>query len=244
MIVLIDNYDSFLHNLARYLRRLGQEVCVRRNDAGDLMHVVAKAEAVVISPGPCDPDAAGDCLQVVDRFAAAKPMLGVCLGHQVICQAFGGTIERAEQPMHGRSSQVDLDASRLFCNIPTPQSFARYHSLVCAQDSLPDCLRVTARSASDSEIMAVEHTDLPIFGVQFHPESVLSQSGYQLLANFLSIAKLGQAEQSDSPAELPASDLTVEANNAFFQPNSGSHYDANHGSADQPVYLPRGNAGA
>ncbi|HBE70890.1 MAG TPA: aminodeoxychorismate/anthranilate synthase component II [Planctomycetaceae bacterium] len=243
MIVLIDNYDSFLHNLARYFRRLGEEVCVRRNDADDLMHVVEKSGAVVISPGPCDPDAAGSCLQVVREFANTKPMLGVCLGHQVICQAFGGKIVRAGQPMHGRSSQVDLDSSRLFAGISTPQLFARYHSLVCAQDSLPDILRVTARSTIDDEIMAVEHTELPIFGVQFHPESVLSQSGYQLLANFLSAAKLGDSTKEAACSDLPESDLTAEANREFFERKSCSHYDANRRPPDPAVFLPRGNAG-
>lgn len=201
VIVLIDNYDSFLHNLARYFVRLGQDVRVLRNDSPEIDAAMGgNCQGIVLSPGPCGPGSAGRCLEIVSRWSGKLPILGVCLGHQVIYEAFGGTVARAAAPVHGRSTSIRLGESRLFESIPAVESFARYHSLVGLESSLPSCLRVTARSLDSEEIMAVEHVQDPTFGVQFHPESVLSSSGYQMLSNFLQLAGL------DVPSKLPAND--------------------------------------
>lgn len=230
MIVLIDNFDSFLYNLARYLRRLGQNVVVRRNDEPGLVDLLAEeAAAVVISPGPCDPTAAGQCLQLVRQFADRLPMLGVCLGHQVIFEAFGGSICRAKQPVHGRSSEITLGESRLFERLESPLHFARYHSLVGDKTTLPDCLRVTATSQDDGEIMAVQHREYPIFGVQFHPESVLSDAGYQILVNFLQAAGL------DVPDILPLNDFRGDETQQRAS-ETALHYQR---SASDAVVLPK-----
>lgn len=220
MILLIDNYDSFTFNLQRYLIRLGEQVCVIRNDdlrlaealAGDTrvltqpwIELPGSPQALVVSPGPKRPSDAGFCLELVRRMSGVLPILGICLGHQIICEALGGAIVRARQPIHGRATPIQLGDSPLFdglCSRPGQKTveFARYHSLVAEQASLPNCLRVTARS-DDGQIMAVEHRQHATYGIQFHPESILSLQGYRLLQNFLSLAGRGVRQ----PA--PASDL-------------------------------------
>jgi len=194
MILLIDNYDSFVHNLARYFERLGQETKVVRNDAIDIAGVRQLApQAIVLSPGPCTPAEAGCSTAIVSEFFDKLPILGICLGHQVIAEALGGRIVQANEPMHGRTSQVDHQQTPLFSKIPTPLTVCRYHSLVVQQGSLPTDLQVSATSA-DGTIMAIEHSVYPVFGVQFHPEAILTEHGYQLLANFLSLAGLTTTE--------------------------------------------------
>ncbi len=202
MILLIDNYDSFVYNLKRYLVRLGQQVVVVRNDQLDLDDPeIAAYEAIVISPGPRSPDDAGVCLELVRRFFERVPMLGVCLGHQTIWQALGGLIVRAKTPVHGRGSLVHFKSSALFTGIESPFMAGRYHSLVADPSMLPSGLKVTAWS-EDHEIMAFEHERWPLFGVQFHPESILTVAGYQMLHNFLKAARVANLKDV-----LPASDL-------------------------------------
>ncbi len=185
MIVCIDNYDSFVHNLARYLRRLGQSVVVVRNDATSADEIRAmKASAIVLSPGPCWPRDAGCSLDLVKLLENEVPMLGVCLGHQVIAEALGGRVIRAAEPMHGRASDIVHDGRDLFAGLPNPLRAGRYHSLVVEEESLPASLEIAARAAGGT-IMAIRHRRQPLFGVQFHPESVLTSRGYRLLANFL-----------------------------------------------------------
>jgi len=184
-VLLIDNYDSFVHNLARYLRELGRSVDVCRNDAIALDAIAAaRPSHVVISPGPCRPEQAGISLEVVRRFAGEIPLLGVCLGHQCIAQAFGGQVLRAERVMHGKTSAVTHDESGIFNGVPSPFRATRYHSLVAEPGSLPADLEVTARS-DDGVIMAIRHRKLAVAGVQFHPEAVLTEHGHRLLRNFL-----------------------------------------------------------
>ena len=186
MILLIDNYDSFVHNLARYVRELGEEAVVRRNDAISLDQVAALAPThIIISPGPCTPAEAGISTGLVRRFGAATPIFGVCLGHQCIGAAYGADIVRAGRPMHGKTSLVAHDGSSVFAGLPSPLRVARYHSLVIAPGSLPSSLRVLASAEDDGEIMAVEHRTQPVVGVQFHPESAASEYGYALLDRFL-----------------------------------------------------------
>jgi anthranilate synthase component 2 len=186
MLLLIDNYDSFTYNLAQYLGELGAEVRVERNDAITVDEIAAlKPARIVISPGPCTPNEAGISLEVIRRLAGAVPILGVCLGHQAIGQAFGGKVVRAAKVMHGKTSKIFHDEAGLFRGLPNPIEATRYHSLVVEPSSLPPSLRVTAKTW-DEEIMGLEHRELPVFGVQFHPESILTVSGKQLLANFLS----------------------------------------------------------
>jgi anthranilate synthase/aminodeoxychorismate synthase-like glutamine amidotransferase len=188
MILLIDNYDSFVHNLARYLRRLGQETVVVRNDTVTTDEVRRLApQAIVLSPGPCTPSEAGNSIGIVRELYRHLPILGVCLGHQTIAAAFGANIIRATEPMHGRTSPVIHDNSRLFAGIPSPLTVCRYHSLIVEAASLPPELAITAH-ADAGTIMALEHTDYPVFGVQFHPEATLTQHGFRLLANFLKSA--------------------------------------------------------
>ena len=184
MILLIDNYDSFVHNLARYVGELGYARRIVRNDAIRVEEIRAMApRAVILSPGPCGPDQAGVCLELVRRLGADIPMLGVCLGHQVIAQAFGGRVRRARHPRHGKASQIHHDGTGLFAGLPNPFTAGLYHSL--AVDVTPDTpLRVTAR-AEDDEIMALSHVAWPVYGVQFHPESILTECGHALLGNFL-----------------------------------------------------------
>lgn len=188
MILLIDNYDSFVHNLARYFRRLGQETQVVRNDAIDVHNVrQLRPDAIVLSPGPCTPQEAGCSVALVRELAGAVPLLGVCLGHQALAAAWGGRIVRAPEPMHGRTSPVLHEGRGLFRGLPSPLTAGRYHSLVAEVATLPACLAVSARTA-DGIIMALEHREFPVFGLQFHPESVLTSHGYRLLANFLELA--------------------------------------------------------
>lgn len=185
MILLIDNYDSFVHNLARYLRRLGCETIVVRNDAIDVAGVrQMNPSAIVLSPGPCAPAQAGCCLEVIRQLHSQFPMLGVCLGHQAIAQAFGGQIIRAAEPVHGRASLMRHDGSGVFAGLDAAFMVGRYHSLVACPQSLPACLRVNA-TLQDGTIMAVEHVEYPVVGWQFHPESVLTEHGYELLQSFL-----------------------------------------------------------
>jgi anthranilate synthase/aminodeoxychorismate synthase-like glutamine amidotransferase len=186
MILIIDNYDSFVYNLARYIRELGGEAVVRRNDALTLDDVADLAPShIIISPGPCTPLEAGISTDVVGRFGPTIPILGVCLGHQCIGAAYGADIVRAGRPMHGRTSLVAHDGSSIFEGLPSPLRVARYHSLVIARRSVPTGLRITASAADDGEIMAVEHRTHPVVGVQFHPESAASECGYAMLARFL-----------------------------------------------------------
>jgi anthranilate synthase/aminodeoxychorismate synthase-like glutamine amidotransferase len=185
MILLIDNYDSFVYNLARYVRELGEEPVVRRHDALTAEDVLGLAPShVIISPGPCSPAEAGISTDVVRRVGPHIPILGVCLGHQCIGAAYGAEIVRAGRPMHGKTSSIFHQGSGLFSGLPSPFLATRYHSLVIAPASVPPELEVTATS-EDGEIMAVRHTRHPVYGVQFHPESVLTEHGYRLLDHFL-----------------------------------------------------------
>ncbi len=188
MIALIDNYDSFTFNLVQYLRELGEQVTVLRNDAMSVDDLAAtEPDALVVSPGPCDPDKAGISMAAIARLAPRVPTLGVCLGHQCIGQVFGGRIVRAPAVVHGKVSRIRHDGREIFEGLPSPLEVVRYHSLTIDPASLPACLEVTA-SAPDGTIMAVRHRELPLWGVQFHPESILTQGGKELLRNFLTLA--------------------------------------------------------
>jgi anthranilate synthase component 2 len=189
MLLVIDNYDSFTYNLVQYLGELGAECRVVRNDAITVDQIAAALPArIVISPGPCTPNEAGVSLELIRRLAGRVPILGVCLGHQAIGQAFGGRVVRASRVMHGKTSRIRHDGSALFRGLPSPFVATRYHSLIVEADSLPACLQVTARTEGEpvDEIMALAHRELPVWGVQFHPESILTVEGKRLLANFLS----------------------------------------------------------
>jgi anthranilate synthase component 2 len=189
MLLLIDNYDSFAYNLVHYLGELGAECAVYRNDALTAAQAMAlRPDAIVLSPGPCDPDKAGICLELVALAKDSVPILGVCLGHQVIGQAFGGRIVRAPVPMHGKPSEIHHDGKGLFRGLPDPFTAIRYHSLVVDPGSLPDALDVTARTG-DGIIMGLAHRTLPVYGVQFHPESIDTEHGHRLLANFLDLTR-------------------------------------------------------
>ncbi len=187
MILMIDNYDSFTFNLVDYLATLGEEVIVRRNDAITLEEIENLApEAIVISPGPCSPKEAGISVEVVRHFHQKVPILGVCLGMQCIGVAFGGKVIRAPKVMHGKTSLIRHDGGRLFAGLPPVMSVTRYHSLIVERETLPDCLRATAFvDDADELLMAFEHQAFPVFGVQFHPEAILSEYGHQILQNFL-----------------------------------------------------------
>jgi anthranilate synthase component 2 len=187
MILVIDNYDSFTYNLVQYLGELGAEVEVRRNDAIAVDDIAAMAPAaIVLSPGPCTPAEAGVTIPVIRRWGASIPMLGVCLGHQAIGEAFGGKVVRADRVMHGKTSLVTHDGTGVFAGLPSPLEVMRYHSLVIQPTSLPASLIVVARAVdAPDEIHAVRHAEHPVFGVQFHPESIMTQHGKQMLANFL-----------------------------------------------------------
>jgi len=212
MILLIDNYDSFVHNLARYLQRLGQETKVVRNDAIEVAAIRRLApRAIILSPGPCTPNEAGCSLEVVRKLHTELPILGVCLGHQTIAAALGGQIVRASRPMHGRTSVVEHEGTGLFSKLPSPLTVCRYHSLVVEPASLPQELRTIA-TCEDGVIMAIQHNAYPVVGVQFHPEAVLTEHGYQLLANFLSLAghpteskieSLSASEKRSTPPRYP-----------------------------------------
>ncbi len=185
MLLMIDNYDSFTYNLVQYLGELGQEVVVYRNDEIDLDKISAlKPRYIVISPGPCTPNEAGISVPLIKEFAGKIPLLGVCLGHQSIGQAFGGKIIHAKQVMHGKTSQVSHQDIGVFKGLPDPFTATRYHSLVIERETIPDCLEITA-TTDDGEIMGVRHKTLAVEGVQFHPESILTEHGHDLLNNFL-----------------------------------------------------------
>ncbi len=190
MLLLIDNYDSFTYNLVHYLGELGADVLVKRNDALDVQEAVSMApSAIVLSPGPCDPSQAGICLALTKAAAETRtPLLGVCLGHQTIGQAFGGKVVRCQEIVHGKVGSMHHTNTGLFADLPSPFEATRYHSLVVERDSLPDCLEVTA-TLVDGTVMGLQHKTLPIHGVQFHPESIASEHGYHLIKNFLDIAK-------------------------------------------------------
>ena len=191
MLLLIDNYDSFTYNLVHYLGELGADVMVKRNDALDVQDAMAlQPEAILLSPGPCDPDQAGICLALIGAASETRtPLMGVCLGHQSIGQAFGGKVIRCHEIVHGKMGTMHHAGEGLFKDVPTPFEATRYHSLIVERATLPACLTVTAE-LSDGTIMGLQHNSLPIHGVQFHPESIASEHGHHLLKNFLSIAGL------------------------------------------------------
>jgi len=185
MILLVDNYDSFVYNLARYVAELGEAPLVRRNDAVTLDEIATlQPSHVIISPGPCTPNEAGISVELIRRFGPTIPILGVCLGHQAIGQAYGAEIVRARRPMHGKTSPIYHRGQSVFKGLPSPFTATRYHSLVIAPESLPESLLVTA-TTDDGEIMGVQHLEHPVTGVQFHPESVLTEHGYRMLDWFL-----------------------------------------------------------
>ena len=191
MLLMIDNYDSFTYNLVQYFGELGERVTVYRNDQLTLNDIDALAPShVVISPGPCTPNEAGISVDLVREYGARIPILGVCLGHQSIAQAYGGNIVRAPTLMHGKTSMISHEGESLFDEIPTPFQATRYHSLVVEESSLPDCFEITAR-ADDGEIMGIAHRAHPVVGVQFHPESILTQYGHKMLHNFLQSESAG-----------------------------------------------------
>ena len=197
MILVIDNFDSFVHNLARYVRELGEEAIVERADAVSVDDVEAMSPShIIISPGPCSPNEAGISVELIRRMGRSTPILGVCLGHQCVGAAYGGDIIRAGRPIHGRTSSITHDRSGVLADVPSPFHAARYHSLVIARSSLPSCLRVTATADDDGEIMAVEHREHPVVGVQFHPESAATEYGYWILDRFLH----GSATREPVPA--------------------------------------------
>ena len=189
MILMIDNYDSFTYNVVQYLLELGAKVEVRRNDEIDLDGVAdLNPEKIVISPGPCTPNEAGISMACIERFAGVIPILGICLGHQSIGQVFGGRVVRAKAVMHGKTSAIHHNRSGVFRDLASPFTATRYHSLVVEQSSLPDCLEITAWTETDGqleEIMGLRHRELAVEGVQFHPESILSEHGHAVLQNFL-----------------------------------------------------------
>jgi len=188
MLLMIDNYDSFTYNIVQYFGILGEEVVVKRNDEITLSGITdLHPDRLVISPGPCTPAEAGISVAAIQEFAGKLPILGVCLGHQSIGAAFGGKIVRAAHIMHGKTSEVEHDSRELFKNVTNPFTATRYHSLVIAPQTLPACLKVTARACDDQEIMAIRHRELPIWGIQFHPESILTEAGMAILKNFLSL---------------------------------------------------------
>ena len=191
MLLLIDNYDSFTYNLVHYLGELGAEVVVRRNDALDVQEAMAmRPAAIMLSPGPCDPAQAGICLSLVEAAAeTGMPLMGVCLGHQAIGEAFGGKVVRCHEIVHGKMGVMHHTGRGIFDGLPSPFEATRYHSLIVERDSLPDCLEITAE-LEDGTIMGLQHRDLPIHGVQFHPESIRSEHGHRLLQNFLEMTKV------------------------------------------------------
>ena len=187
MILVIDNYDSFTYNLVQYLGELGADVQVVRNDAASIETIAAsKPERIVISPGPGRPEQAGVTMEVIRRLGPQLPILGVCLGHQAIGAVFGGSVVRAAAPMHGKTSTIEHDGRGVFTGIDGPFTASRYHSLIVAEDGLPPDIEISARTREDRSIMGIRHRRLPIHGVQFHPESILTGEGHHLLRNFLS----------------------------------------------------------
>lgn len=196
MILMIDNYDSFTYNLVQYVGEIYGDITVRRNDEVTIDEVrEMDPDAILLSPGPCSPNEAGVCLEVVRQFAGVTPILGVCLGHQTIIQAFGGEVGRAKELFHGKTSLVLHDGRSLFNQIPLPFTVARYHSLIGNEVTLPDSLEVTARTPS-GDLMGVRHVDFAVEGVQFHPESILTEHGKKLLQNFLDYYEVGFSEKA------------------------------------------------
>ncbi|OPY91085.1 MAG: Aminodeoxychorismate/anthranilate synthase component 2 [Syntrophus sp. PtaU1.Bin208] len=199
MILMIDNYDSFTFNLVQYLRQLGEEVRVYRNDEISLEDIEKmKPAAIFLSPGPCTPKEAGITVDVIRAFYRKIPIMGVCLGHQSIGYAFGADVVRAEQLMHGKTSQVSHDGQTIFKGVPNPFTAGRYHSLIIKRDSLPDCFQITAE-AEDGEIMGIRHLEFPVEGIQFHPESILTPNGKRILRNFLK--RIASEENTENPSE-------------------------------------------
>jgi anthranilate synthase component 2 len=185
--LMIDNYDSFTYNLVQYFGELGEQVIVRRNDQATLQDIIDMApDRICVSPGPCSPAEAGISVEAIQHFAGKIPILGVCLGHQAIGAAFGGKVVRAQRIMHGKVSAITHTNTDIFAGLPSPYNVTRYHSLAIERASLPDCLAITAET-EDGEIMGVRHKTLPVYGVQFHPESILSEHGHALLKNFLNL---------------------------------------------------------
>jgi anthranilate synthase component 2/para-aminobenzoate synthetase component 2 len=204
MILMIDNYDSFTYNIVQYFGELQQDITVWRNDQVSIEEIKALApDVIVIGPGPCDPDRAGISLEVIDTFKGIIPILGICLGHQAIGQAFGGHVVKAGEVMHGRLSAVYHNGQGVFADLPNPSQVTRYHSLVIDKATLPDCLEVTAwtqnADGSIEELMGVRHKSYAIEGVQFHPESILSEAGYHLLNNFLRTHSLAVLDSDELP---------------------------------------------
>ncbi|MBX9827102.1 MAG: aminodeoxychorismate/anthranilate synthase component II [Xanthobacteraceae bacterium] len=199
MIVLVDNYDSFTFNLVHHLGGLGADVAVHRNDKIGVSDVLAsEPEAIVLSPGPCTPNEAGICLELIEKAAPTVPILGVCLGHQSIGQAFGGKVGRAPQPVHGKLSEIRHQGTSVFRGINGPFKATRYHSLVVERQSMPEALSVTAETG-DGLVMGLAHQSLPVHGVQFHPESIASEHGHLMLKNFLDIAAQWNASRGRKP---------------------------------------------
>ncbi len=191
MYIIIDNYDSFTYNLLHFMGEEGAEMTVRRNDAVTIDQALALGDqGIVLSPGPCDPDQAGICLELITAAAGQRPILGVCLGHQAIGQAFGGRVIRAPTPMHGKISPIHHHGTGVFEGLPSPFQATRYHSLMVDRAGLPDCLEVTAET-EDGLIMGLAHKEYPIHGIQFHPESIASEHGHAILGNYLTIANRG-----------------------------------------------------
>jgi anthranilate synthase/aminodeoxychorismate synthase-like glutamine amidotransferase len=209
MILLLDNYDSFVYNLARYVAELGEAPVVLRNDALTLDQIAALAPShIIVSPGPCTPAEAGISVDAIRRFGPGIPILGVCLGHQAIGTAYGAEIVRARRPMHGKTSKIHHSGESIFTGLPSPFTATRYHSLVIAPESVPADLRVTA-TAEDGEIMAVAHRAHPVVGVQFHPESVLTEYGYRMLDWFLTGGRTANVpDRADQASVPPADDQT------------------------------------
>ncbi|SKA19751.1 anthranilate synthase, component II [Trichlorobacter thiogenes] len=189
MLLMIDNYDSFTFNIVQYLAQLGEEVKVVRNDEISVADIAAlRPDRIVVSPGPCSPEEAGISVAAIKEYAGKIPLLGVCLGHQSIGAAFGGKVVRSVSLMHGKTSPIHHDGKELFAGLPNPFNATRYHSLVVERASLPDCLEVTAW-VDNGEIMGLRHKELPVWGVQFHPESILTEGGMELLDNFIKLSK-------------------------------------------------------
>jgi anthranilate synthase/aminodeoxychorismate synthase-like glutamine amidotransferase len=235
MILLIDNYDSFVHNLARYIRELGGEAVVRRNDEVTVEDIGQLAPShIVLSPGPCSPVEAGVSTDVVRAYGPTIPILGVCLGHQCIGAAYGAEIVRAPRPVHGRTSLVAHDGSGIFTGLPSPIRVARYHSLVIARASLPDSLCVTASAEDDGTIMAVKHLIHPVVGVQFHPESAASEYGYAMLGHFL---RGDCADGDDAIGRLPRwADGATKS--PWAAPHGAGGSPGDHGSGEAAAFVP------
>jgi len=184
LILVIDNYDSFTYNLVQYIQTVGHEIVVRRNDQFSIEQIKQFApDYIVLSPGPGNPNTAGICLELVKKFYRDIPILGVCLGHQIIAQALGGTVKKAKVPMHGKTSKIEHDGQSIFYNLPCPTEVARYHSLIVDDATLPDCFDITAKT-TEGEIMAIRHKTYKVEGVQFHPEAILTNMGLKMVQNF------------------------------------------------------------